>query len=192
MNKLVSVSGMDISVVSGGEVKIFSSVDELVKSDEFYTLNNTRYAIIEFPTERRIINIFKVISDILVKGLIPIIANPERYSYIQSNIKEAIKYVESGALLQLNITSLVGDYGDEVKKTAIKLLKHNLIHLIGSDFHNYKKTYDCNRVDDSFEVLKEIVGEEKFVRITETNIEYVMADKDVETFDIKYGIGLFS
>ena len=125
-----------------------------------------------------------------VAGFIPIIAHPERYLYVQKNIQEAIKYVESGALLQLNVNSILGDYGIEVKTTAIQLLKHNLIHLWGSDTHSFRHVYG-KKLEKSLVQLKKIVGEDKFKQITDTNPECVYNDKDIRIFDIKYKLGLF-
>lgn len=191
LNNLLKVSNVKISVICGSEIMICPDVIDLLKADKLCTLNNSRYILIEFPMDVRVHNILKTINDILVAGFIPIIVHPERYRYIQKNIKEAISYVESGALLQLNINSIIGDYGDEVKAAAVKLLKHNLIHLWGSDTHSFRHVYG-SKLEKCFNELKKIVGEDKFKQIVYTNPECVVNDEDIKTFDIKYKIGLFS
>ena len=54
---------------------------------------------------------------------------------------------ERGALLQVNILSFTGYYGKEIKMIAEKLLKDNLLDLIGTDLHHHKH----------LEVLKQFV-----------------------------------
>lgn len=190
INNLLRSSNLNISVVCGSEIMICPDIVDLLKSGKLCSLNNSRYVLIEFPMDFRVPNVSKIITDILVAGFVPIIAHPERYLYIQRNIEEAIKYVESGALLQLNINSIIGDYGEDVKLTAIKLLKHNLIHLWGSDTHSFRHVYG-NKLKQSLNELEKIVGSDKFKQITETNPDSVYNNKDIKIFDIKYKFNLF-
>ena len=81
------------------------------------------------------------------QGYQPILAHPERYSYLQSDQKLLEKLKNMNLLFQMNILSLTGFYSNEVKKFVVKLLKENLIDFVGTDCHNvlqakdiYKKT----------------------------------------------------
>lgn len=190
LNNFFRISGIDITAKPGNEIMISPEIIDLLKEGKLCSLNNSRYVLIEFPLEVKIRNILDVIRNVIFAGFIPVIAHPERYTYLQKNIDEAINYVESGALLQMNISSIIGDYGEDVKEFAIKLLKHNLIHLWGSDAHSFRNVY--TKLDKSFKELKKIVGEEKFKQITEINPECVYSDLDIKTFDIKYKLGFFS
>ncbi|MDD2375971.1 MAG: exopolysaccharide biosynthesis protein [Clostridia bacterium] len=191
LNNLLRISGINVSIVCGSEIMICPDIVDLLKSDKLCSLNNSRYVLIEFPMNVKIPNILKVINDVLVAGFIPIIAHPERYLYIQKNIDEAIKYVESGALLQLNLSSVIGDYGDDAKVCAIKLLKHNLIHLWGSDTHSFRRVYD-NRLNDSLNEIKKIIGIDMFEQIVEVNPKCVLNDKEIKIFEIRHKLGFFS
>jgi len=191
LNLLLSSSGINVTVFYGSEVKVFPEIVSLLKSNKLCTLNNSRYILIEFPMNIRIPNICNVINNIIVAGFIPIIAHPERYEYIQRNIKEAIQYVEFGALLQLNVNSVIGGYGEEARVCAIKLLKHNLIHLWGSDSHNYRSVY-TEQLNKSFATIEKIIGLNKFKVIVDTNPECVLNNIEIKTFDIKHKLGLFS
>lgn len=192
INNLLKIYGIDFEVLYGNEIRVSPDIVEMLKDGRFCSLNNSRYVLIEFPMEGEIPNICNIVESILSSGYIPILAHPERYESVQKNIDEAIKYVECGALLQMNITSLIGDYGEEVKHTAIKLLKHNLIHLWGTDYHDYRNVYDSKKINESFMVLKKIVGTEKYKLIKDINPECVYHDCDIKPLDIKYRLGLFS
>jgi len=191
LNLLLSSSGINVTVAYGNEIMVCPDIVDLLKNDKLCTLNNSRYILIEFPMNIRIPNIHNVINDIIVAGFIPIIAHPERYVYVQRNIDEAIKYVESGALLQLNVNSVIGGYGENVRVCAIKLLKHNLIHLWGSDSHNYRTVYD-SKLEVSFAAIEKIVGADKFKVIKDINPNCVWDNKEIKIFDIKYKLGLFN
>ncbi len=76
--------------------------------------------------------IFKIQSS----GLKPLLAHPERYMYLQANWSLVQDLIDRGTFFQLNINSLVGFYSKPVQKMAMKLLKNNMIHFLGSDCHN--------------------------------------------------------
>lgn len=190
LNDLFKISGIDIEIICGTEIMVSADIIDLLKDDKLCSLNNSRYILIEFPMNVKIPNITKLINNILVMGFIPIIAHPERYMYVQKNIKEAIKFVESGALLQLNVNSVIGDYGIEAKKIAVKLLKHNLVHLLGTDTHIFRRVYG-DKLKKSLNEIKKIVGDEKFKQIKDINPECVYNDKDIKTFEIRHKLGIF-
>lgn len=192
LKEVIDKLGIDITIVPGCEIKVCPNIVELLKSGKLCTLNNSRYILVEFPMDIKVPNACNIIRDIAEAGFTPIIAHPERYTYVMRNINEAISYVESGALLQINITSLIGEYGPFEKLTAIRLLKHNLVHLWGSDFHSFRNAYDVKKLEKSFSVLKKIVGIDKYNIIKEVNPQCVFDDLDIEKFNIKYKMGLFS
>ena len=73
-----------------------------------------------------------------VKGLDyqPVLAHPERYNYM--NIGDYEKLKKQDIMFQLNIPSLVGAYGDEVKKKAEMLLDRGYYDLYGTDTHSIR------------------------------------------------------
>ena len=73
-----------------------------------------------------------------LKGIVPIIAHPERYRGIQKDINLAKKWIDRGYFIQIDCASIIGGFGKETQAAAIKLLKNGLCHLIVSDAHNDK------------------------------------------------------
>ena len=69
-------------------------------------------------------NVDDIIYNLKLSNLVPIIAHPERYTYIKNDLNKINKWIEKGALIQINKDSLFDKYGKEVKKTAKKLLKN--------------------------------------------------------------------
>ena len=65
----------------------------------------------------------------------PVLAHVERYPIgILTQISR--RNVNRGVKLQLNIGSVTGAYGPEVKRVANQLIKDNIIDFIGSDCHH--------------------------------------------------------
>jgi len=71
-----------------------------------------------------------------IKGYKPILAHPERYTYYAKEFGRFQELKDRGCKLQLNLLSLTGHYGKEVKDLAIKLLDANLYDFVGTDTHN--------------------------------------------------------
>lgn len=77
-----------------------------------------------------------MLFEIKVKGYKIIIANPNRYLYLHDNMKKYEKLKEYGVYFQLNLLTLVGHYGKDIKKIAEKLLEKELYDFTGTDIHN--------------------------------------------------------
>lgn len=75
---------------------------------------------------------------IALKGYQPILAHPERYPYFHKSYVEYAEIREKGVALQLNVLSLIGYYGEAVKKTAFRLLDDKLIDFLGTDMHHVR------------------------------------------------------
>ena len=76
-----------------------------------------------------------ILRDIQKTGITPVLAHPERYLYMDAEKYENIK--EMGVKFQLNITSLIGAYGNQVKERAEYLLNEGYYNYSGSDAHSY-------------------------------------------------------
>jgi protein-tyrosine phosphatase len=72
------------------------------------------------------------------KGYTPIIAHPERYAFMRNNKKQYHDLYDRGCILQVNLLSLTGHYGNEIKETAQYLIKNKLVSLLGTDLHHQK------------------------------------------------------
>jgi len=73
-----------------------------------------------------------------LKGYRPIMAHPERYVYLKGDLKQYERLKDQGCRLQVNILSLIGYYGSQIKDIAWKLLKHKLVDFLGTDLHHQK------------------------------------------------------
>ena len=74
-----------------------------------------------------------ILRDIRSAGYFPVLAHPERYTYM--DMEDYSRLNDEGIWFQLNLPSLAGMYGKEVQKKARLLLKHRLYHIVGTDLH---------------------------------------------------------
>ncbi len=100
-------------------------------------------------------DLYGMIEKIKLAGFIPVLAHPERYTYMGG--KEYHRLKEAEVMFQSNLPSLVGGYGNPVKKKVEELYSKAMINLYGTDTHTLSS---FNRII-SFQTLliKNIVNE---------------------------------
>lgn len=137
LKQLSRDEGINIDLLLGSEIYI---QPDLVLNSKMATLNNNgTYFLVEFPMGSIPRFSAELFFQFIADGKIPVIAHPERNVGFLQHPDFAYKFVQRGALLQINAGSLRGHFGSEVKKLAHKLMDHNLVHFIASDCHNYRK-----------------------------------------------------
>ncbi|MBW7892885.1 MAG: hypothetical protein H3C48_18045 [Chitinophagaceae bacterium] len=78
-------------------------------------------------------NFQELLFMVSVAGYTPVIAHPERYTYMGKRDYQLLK--EKGYLLQLNLLSLSGHYGPGVTRKANFLLESGFYDIAGTDIH---------------------------------------------------------
>lgn len=96
------------------------------------------YIMIENPFVSEAWFIDKTIFDLQVKGLTPVLAHPERYSYYFNRRDRYDALHQAGALFQINLLSLAGAYGKEQVKMAEYLIDKGYVEFVGTDLHNMR------------------------------------------------------
>ena len=172
-------NNIDVNLYLGNEIYMNDEIDELVLSKKAYTMNNSRYILIEFSLYNEIKNIEDYLYELKLKGYIPIIAHPERYTYFQKDYSKVDELYESGVLFQCNYASIVGSYGKHAAKLITYILKKGMVSFMATDVHKEKSSlYDnFNKITKK---IKSIVGEEEFINITHNNALKVINDEIIE------------
>jgi tyrosine-protein phosphatase YwqE len=82
------------------------------------------------------INLWEILDSMLKAGYRPLVAHPERYRYMDRDDYRDLH--EMGCLLQLNLPSIVGFYGESARQRAQYLLDKGWYRMVGSDCHRFK------------------------------------------------------
>ncbi len=133
---LLAEQGIDIQLHLGQELYLDTLLLTPLKLGQALTLAETRYILIEFPTLEIPPYTLALMDGFFEAGYRPVIAHPERYIEVQRDMMQLLAYIEKGCLLQVNTGSFLGLYGKEIQKTAVALLRHEMVHLVATDCHS--------------------------------------------------------
>lgn len=125
-----------VKLKKGAEVLL--SVDTWkIENLEALCITGTKYILLEMPYSKWSDWVYTSVQNIIDNHkLIPVIAHVERYDTVMEDPNQLLRFIEMGALLQMNTYSL--QKKSSKYKLAHKLLKHHMIHILGSDVHRAK------------------------------------------------------
>ena len=155
-------------------------IEDLIKMGQISTLNNRKYILVELPMNYPIASLETIIFKIQNLNLIPIIAHPERYAYVQKDPNFLIGLIEKGELFQGNYASLIGYYGKDVENTIKILLKNNMIHMLGSDTHRDNSIY--SNFDKIKKILSKCIDDELIDELTNINPKKVIENDEIDVY----------
>lgn len=113
--------------------------ERLTKNDFLPIGNNGDHLLVETSYFNPPMGLLNILLRIKAKGYYPILAHPERYVYMRKNDYKQLK--EMGVKFQLNLFSLKGMYGKDVKKRAKYLQKLEMYEYFGTDLHKLRILY---------------------------------------------------
>ncbi len=113
-----------------------SLIQSVENQDTLLTFGSPRYLLFEtnFLTEPYQLKDF--IFKVTTQRYKPVLAHPERYEYLNNDIKKLEDLRNRGVLFQLNILSLIGFYSKPIQKMAERMIDLGWVDFIGSDCHN--------------------------------------------------------
>lgn len=135
-NEKLRLAGIPLHILAGAEVMAAPEVPEYFRSGDLPTLDASgRYLLIEFPFREFPCYLERVLFELQVAGVTPVLAHPERYSYLRHSPNLLLPYINNGLLAQINAGSLLGYFGEEVRQAAEILVTHGMAHLVATDAH---------------------------------------------------------
>jgi protein-tyrosine phosphatase len=110
--------------------------------------------------------------DLRTRGLLPVIAHPERYQCLWRSPEILQNLVDSGSAALLDVAALVGKYGRKTQQCAEVLLERGLYHAACSDAH---RPSDVAEVARGIERLRALYGTEEVTFMFRDGPEQLLA-----------------
>ena len=174
----LNTKGIDIDLYLGNEIYISENMMDLLINNKASTINNTCYVLFEMPLNVEPMDLYNVIYSLQENKLIPVLAHPERYKFVQKEPELIYDLIEKGVLMQANYGSILGQYGENAQMIVRKFFENNMIHFLGSDVHRQNTIY--KNIPRALEAISEIIGEEKLRELTTTNPKLALNNKRID------------
>lgn len=176
LNQALKEENIDVEILVGQEPRIYGEILSDYENNKIQTLNNSQYLFIEFPSSQVPRYTEKLLFDIQMKGLTPIIVHPERNAELMERPEKLYELVQKGALTQVTASSLCGYFGKKIKTFSEQLIEANLTHFIASDAHNVgNRSFKMN---EAFESIEKNYGID-YVYLFKENAELLVEGKNI-------------
>lgn len=176
-NQALKEENINIEVLLGNELYYTRDLIERFNELDFFSMNNSKYILMEFSPINFPKNIEDVIYEIKIRGYIPIIAHAERYKQVQEDVNIVLDCIKEGALIQVNASSILGKNGEKAEDTSKKLLDNNMVHFVATDAHSSNRRRPL--IKDSYNYILKNYGKEVSEKLFIENPTAVIENRDI-------------
>lgn len=169
---------ININLYLGNEIYLSENMIKLLEEGKASTMNNSSYVLFEMPLNVEPLNLYDIIYEMMQYKLVPILAHPERYTFVQEEPELIYDLIQKGVLMQANYASIIGYYGQKAQMIVKKLFENNMIHFLGSDVHRPNTIY--SKIPQILEELKDLIGEQKLEELTTINPRLALNNKRID------------
>lgn len=128
--------GLSITLLTGAEHNADGLFVQRLETGPLKAIGEQAKALlVEFPVALSDSVKLEMLFQLKVKGFIPVMAHPERAMFEGSQIMMIKEWCQRGGLTQINLGSLVGQFGRRTKRLSRELVEQGLVHVAASDAH---------------------------------------------------------
>lgn len=136
LRNAIHKEGLDVKISAAAEYMLDDYFMDLLRSGTPLLTLNGSYLLTEFPFSIPPFKLEEITFEIHNLNYQPILAHPERYAYFHRKPEMYSRMKDLGFLLQINLLSLTGQYGRQVRNAAKYLVRQGLVDLVGTDLHH--------------------------------------------------------
>lgn len=175
LRERIGQQNLGINLLSGADFEFHPDIFFLVENKSIFTINNSRYLLLDIPYFLIPPNIERRIEHLISKGIVPIISHPERCLQIQQDPSILYSIVKAGGITQITASSLTGKMGTKAKETATLMLKRNLAHIIATDTHGLTKRPPV--LSEALDFASGIIGKDAALAMVTTIPQAIIENK---------------
>lgn len=132
-------AGIPLTVYPGQEVHLTGDLLKAIDDDDvLYLDEGGKYLLLELPHSGVPEYTEDMLFELRTRGIIPVIAHPERNHGFQKHPDMIYEFVQMGCLTQLTSSSYLGIFGKNVEKLTEQIIDAGLGFVFSSDAHNFK------------------------------------------------------
>ncbi len=132
-----------------------------------------RALLLELPQEMVPVNLQDRLFRMVVKGVRPILAHPERHRFLSRSTEPIEGILRAGALALLDLMSVSGRHGDGPRRAAERMLQEGVYFAACTDAH---RPEDARWIERGIERLWDLVGEDETHQLLADNPRVIVRD----------------
>jgi protein-tyrosine phosphatase len=149
VRKEIVNAGIDIEFKAAAEYFIDDHfADQLKNKIPLLTISGNM-VLVEFSMLNMPLDLQEVLFEMQLQNYQPVLAHPERYTFLGRKKEVFDDLKNAGCLFQLNLLSLTDHYGETVQQIADYLLKKNYYDLAGTDLHHHRHLSLLQKISSS-------------------------------------------
>lgn len=139
LRQALSQQQIAIEIAAAAEIRVTADLMPAFEQGQLPILGHwqqQQVLLLEFPHSHIPAGSDKLVKWLLQRGVVPMIAHPERNRDVQNDPKLLAPFIRAGCLFQLTASSLLGDLGSRHQECAQLLLAQRIFTVMASDSHN--------------------------------------------------------
>jgi protein-tyrosine phosphatase len=139
LRQALSQQQIPIEITAAAEIRVTADLMPAFEQGQLPILGHwqqQQVLLLEFPHSHIPAGSDKLVKWLMQRGVLPMIAHPERNRDVQNDPKLLTPFIRAGCLFQLTASSLLGDLGSRHQECAQQLLSQRLFTVMASDSHN--------------------------------------------------------
>ncbi len=179
MRAALHAAGIPLAILPGAECHLEPDLPQRLADGQLMTLNDTgRYLLVELPASMVPDYTGKVLYEIQLQGVTPIIAHPERNAEVIRRPDVLLEFSKRGILSQVTTASVAGHFGKKVQRTALALCMAGTSQFVASDAHSSRSRTPV--LSPASAQLESAVGKEAAQAMLSDNPARVIAGLELE------------
>ncbi|GAA4462206.1 capsular polysaccharide biosynthesis protein [Nemorincola caseinilytica] len=151
--QVIKEHNINITLRAAAEYYMDDHFDRLLETEKLLPIHKNE-VLVEFSMMFEPPQLANTLFNMQASGYKPIIAHPERYTFFHRTPDKYHELKDRGCLLQMNLLSLTGYYGQHVKAAAERMLADKLYDYCGSDAHHERHVAALNALARSTDHYK--------------------------------------
>ena len=112
LRDVLQEANIPLILYPGMEIKGSTNTADMLSNGQLITINGSRYPLIEFDFKSTGEMETNILNDVILAGFTPIVAHPERYTYVQKEPELLNLWKQMGCGFQINRGSFLGHFGE--------------------------------------------------------------------------------
>lgn len=136
LQAVLTAAEIPVQVLPGAEYYLEPELPGKLDRGELLTLNDQgRHVLVELPAAEVPAYVDEVVFALLTRGVVPVLAHPERNMELAAHPDRLYRLVQRGVLVQITAGSLAGLLGRSARAAAELFVRRRWVHFVASDGH---------------------------------------------------------